>query len=116
AVLTGAFIVWNPQMRAQAAGTTAAVPRPATASPAGRSYTITETTGQLLTLLQSQLFTDSGRFYPCRGNPACSSWGENLALSAPVVQINGQRLTFAVHVAGSYAVAAGFAPSIAGDL
>jgi hypothetical protein len=37
-------------------------------------------------------------------------------MSAPVVQVNGQRLTFAVHVAGSYAVAPGLAPSVSGDL
>jgi hypothetical protein len=130
AILYGVCILWTPHLRAQtsrAPGTPAATPATPAAStaapaaapaaaPTGRTYTVTETTAQLLALLQAQLFTDSGRFYPCRGNPSCSSWGENLALSAPVVQVNGQRLAFAVHVDGSYAVAPGLAPSVAGDL
>ncbi len=81
-----------------------------------RPYTLTMPTAQMVVVLRTELFVDSGRLYPCRGNPACSSWGHDLALSAPGVKIDGPRLVFTVHVAGSYAINAMFAPSIAGDL
>jgi hypothetical protein len=79
-------------------------------------YILTMPTAQMVSLLRTQLFVDSGRLYPCRGNPACASWGQNLALSAPSVQINGPRLVFSVHVSGTYALNAMIAPAIAGDL
>lgn len=81
-----------------------------------RSYTLTMPTAQMVSVLRTELFVDSGRLYPCRGNPACSSWGHDLALSAPGMKIDGPRLVFTVHVSGTYAINAMFAPSIAGDL
>jgi hypothetical protein len=81
-----------------------------------RSYTLAMPTAQMVSVLTTELFVDSGRLYPCRGNPACSSWGHDLALSAPGVKIDGPRLVFTVHVSGTYAINAMFAPSIAGDL
>jgi hypothetical protein len=81
-----------------------------------RPYTLTMPTAQMVSVLRTELFVDSGRLYPCRGNPACSSWGHDLALSAPGVKVDGPRVVFTVHVAGSYAINAMFAPSIAGDL
>jgi hypothetical protein len=88
----------------------------AQAAPDPRSYTLAMPTAQMVSVLRAELFVDSGRMYPCRGNPACSSWGHDLALSAPGVKVDGPRLVFSVHVAGSYAINAMFAPSIAGDL
>ena len=93
-----------------------AIVQPGTTSAAPSPYTLTMPTAQMVALLRTQLFVDSGRLYPCRGNPACSAWGQNLALSAPGVQVNGPRLVFSVHVSGTYALNAMIAPSIAGDL
>jgi hypothetical protein len=88
----------------------------ATPTPDPRSYTLAMPTAQMVSILKTELFVDSGRLYPCRGNPACSSWGHDLALSAPGVKVDGPRVVFTVHVSGSYAINAMFAPSIAGDL
>jgi len=81
-----------------------------------KPYTVTMPTAQMVSLLKTQLFVDSGRLYPCRGNPACSSWGQSLALSAPGVRIDGPRLVFTVHVAGTYALNSMISASVAGDL
>lgn len=90
---------------------------PVAAAPSDpRSYTLAMPTAQMVSILKTELFVDSGRLYPCRGNPACSSWGHDLALSAPGVKVDGPRIVFTVHVSGSYAINAMFAPSIAGDL
>jgi hypothetical protein len=110
ALLAGWLAVWSPVGGSHAAGAFRATlldPRP---------YTLTMPTAQMVSLLKTQLFVDSGRLYPCRGNPACSAWGQNLALSAPTVQIDGPRLVFSVHVSGTYAINSMIAPSIAGDL
>jgi hypothetical protein len=90
-------------------------PAPVTASDP-RSYTLAMPTAQMVSMLRTELFVDSGRLYPCRGNPACSSWGHDIALSAPAMKVDGPRVVFTVHVAGSYAINAMFAPSVAGDL
>jgi hypothetical protein len=110
ALLSSWLMVWMPS----GAGHRAAV----TAAPASdpRSYTLAMPTAQMVSILRTELFVDSGRLYPCRGNPVCSSWGHDLALSAPGVKIDGPRLVFTVHVSGTYAINAMFAPSIAGDL
>jgi hypothetical protein len=84
--------------------------------PADRAYTLTMTTTVITQLLRQQLFTDSGRAYPCRNNPACSSWGEQLAASRPVVTVDGPRVALSVHVSGTYPINQYFAPEIAGDL
>lgn len=110
ALLAGWLTLWSPS------GSThpAAISRATLPDP--RPYTVTMPTAQMVSLLKTQLFVDSGRLYPCRGNPACSAWGQNLALSAPTVQIDGPRLVFSVHVSGTYAINSMIAPSIAGDL
>ncbi len=110
ALLSSWMILWMPSagVHRGAAGAGGGVdPRP---------YTLTMPTAQMVSVLRTELFVDSGRLYPCRGNPACSSWGHDLALSAPGVKIDGPRVVFTVHVAGSYAINAMFAPSVAGDL
>ena len=80
------------------------------------AYTLTVPTRDLVDLLRGQLFTDSGRFYPCRTNPQCSAWGHDIAVSSPSISIDGPRLVFSVHLVGSYAMAQFFTPTIAGDL
>lgn len=110
ALLSSWLMVWMPM---------GAGPRrqPPVAPPSDpRSYTLAMPTAQIVSILKTELFVDSGRLYPCRGIPACSSWGHDLALSAPGVKVDGPRVVFMVHVAGSYAINAMFAPSIAGDL
>jgi hypothetical protein len=110
ALLSSWLMLWMPlgglHQRAAVAAT----------APDPRSYTLAMPTAQMVSVLRTELFVDSGRLYPCRGNPACSSWGHDLALSAPGVKIDGPRLVFTVHVSGTYAINAMFAPSIAGDL
>jgi hypothetical protein len=110
ALLSSWLMVWMPfgVGHRGAVGTgTASDPRP---------YTLAMPTAQMVSVLRTELFVDSGRFYPCRGNPACSSWGHDLALSAPGMRVDGPRVVFTVHVSGSYAINAMFAPSVAGDL
>ena len=110
ALLSGWLMVWMPfggGHRGVEAAATAPDPRP---------YTLAMPTAQMVSMLKTELFVDSGRLYPCRGNPACSSWGHDIALSAPGMKVDGPRVVFSVHVAGSYAINAMFAPSIAGDL
>lgn len=80
------------------------------------TYTLVVPTRQLVNTLRGQLFTDSGRFYPCRTNPACSAWGHDIALSSPSLAIDGTRLVFSVHMLGTYALNQFFAATVAGDL
>jgi hypothetical protein len=80
------------------------------------SYTLTTPVADLLALLKTQVFTEGGRFYPCRGNPSCSAWGENIALSDPALSIDGARIKFSVKMVGTYAVSPYFAPQVAGML
>jgi hypothetical protein len=80
------------------------------------TYTLTVATRQLVDLLRGQLFTDSGRFVPCRINPACSAWGRDIALSAPNISIDGPRVVFSVHLVGTYAMSQFFATTVTGDL
>ncbi len=110
AFLSSWLMVWMPVGGGHRGAVVAAT------APDPRSYTLAMPTAQMVSVLRTELFTDSGRLYPCRGNPACSSWGHDLALSAPGVKIDGPRLVFTVHVSGTYAINAMFAPSIAGDL
>lgn len=110
ALLSSWLIVWMPIGGGHPGAT-----RGATASDP-RSYTLAMPTAQMVSVLKAELFVDSGRFYPCRSNPACSSWGNDLALSAPGMKVDGPRVVFTVHVSGSYAINAMFAPSVAGDL
>lgn len=110
-LLATCLVVGNTPMQPQAPATPGASRAPET-----QAYTLTVPTAELLALLKTQLFTDSGRFYPCRNNPSCASWGEDLALSSPSVRIDGPRLMFAVHVTGTYAFNQMLAPSVSGDL
>jgi hypothetical protein len=103
------------QASAPPAGGPAVTPPTASAG-AGKTYKLAVPTTEIQGLLMTQVFTDTGRFYPCRSLPSCSAWGQNLALSAPSVQIDGPRLVFSVHVSGTYVINQMFAPSIAGDL
>jgi hypothetical protein len=80
------------------------------------SYTLTTPVADLLALLRTQVFTEGGRFYPCRGNPSCSAWGENIALSDPALSIDGTRIKFSVKMVGTYAINPYFAPQVAGTL
>jgi hypothetical protein len=80
------------------------------------SYTLTTPVADLLALLRTQVFTDGGRFYPCRGNPSCSAWGENIALSNPALEIDGARIKFSVKMVGTYAINPYFSPQVAGTL
>jgi hypothetical protein len=79
-------------------------------------YTLTVPTRELVSTLQDQVFIDSGRFFPCRTNPSCSSWGHDIALSSPRLSIDGQRLVFSVRLVGTYAMSQFFAATVAGDL
>jgi hypothetical protein len=85
-------------------------------SPPGTSYTVATQLADLTALVRSQVFTDAGKFYPCRGNPSCSAWGQNIALSDPTLTIEGSRLKFSVKMVGTYAVNPYFAPQVAGTL
>jgi len=85
-------------------------------APVVPTYTLTVATRQLVDLLRGQVFTDSGRFFPCRTNPACSAWGRDIALSAPNISIDGPRLVFSVHLVGNYAMSQFFATTVTGDL
>jgi len=78
--------------------------------------TLVAPTAQIIALLRSQVFTDNGRYYPCRNIPSCSSWGQNLVVSDPKITIDGPRLVVQVHLVGSYAMSAYLAPQVAGDL
>jgi hypothetical protein len=80
------------------------------------TYTLAVPTRELVDLVRGQVFTDSGRFFPCRTNPSCSAWGQDIALSAPNITIDGPRLVFSVHLVGSYAVSQFFAATVTGDL
>jgi hypothetical protein len=80
------------------------------------SYTLTTPVADLLALLKTQVFTENGKYYPCRGNPSCSAWGENIALSDPSLSIDGPRLKFSVKMVGTYAVNPYFAPQVTGTL
>jgi hypothetical protein len=110
ALLSSWFMLWVPLGGGHRGAGVAATSRDP------RSYTLAMPTAQMVSVLKTELFVDGGRLYPCRGNPACSSWGHDLALSAPGVKVDGPRLVFTVHVSGTYAINAMFAPSIAGDL
>lgn len=80
------------------------------------SYTLTTPVADLVALLRTQVFTDGGKYYPCRGNPSCSAWGESIALSDPTLAIEGPRLKFSVKMVGTYAVNPYFAPQVTGTL
>ena len=80
------------------------------------TYTLTVATRELVSTLRGQVFTDSGRFYPCRTNPSCSSWGQDIALSSPNLSVSGPRIVFSVHLVGTYAMSQFFAATVAGDL
>lgn len=82
----------------------------------GQSYTVTAPTAQMVALMQSQVFTDAGKYYPCRNNPSCSSWGQSIVLSDPQMSINGARIVFSVHLVGTYGVNQYLAAGVAGDL
>jgi hypothetical protein len=86
------------------------------AAHAPASYTLTTPVADLSALLRNQVFTDGGKYYPCRGNPSCSAWGENIALSDPALAIEGPRLKFSVKMVGTYAVNPYFAPQVTGTL
>lgn len=107
-------VLWAP-LGAQAPAPPTGTPVAAAAA-AGKAYTLAVPTAEIQGLLMTQVFIDSGRFFPCRSLPSCSAWGQNLALSAPSVQIDGPRLVFSVHVSGTYVINQLFAPNIAGDL
>jgi len=79
-------------------------------------YTVAVPTAELVQLMRAQVFTDSGRFYPCRANPSCAAWGHDIALSQPEVSVDGPRVVFSVHLLGSYAINQFFTPTVAGDL
>jgi hypothetical protein len=66
--------------------------------------------------MQSMLFTDSGRFYPCRINAACSSWGKDVVLTNPNLSVDGPRVILSVHMIGTYTLSQFFAPRVSGDL
>ena len=83
---------------------------------ATRPYTLTTPVADLLALMRTQVFTDQGRYYPCRGNPSCSAWGQNIALSDPALSIDGRRLVFSVKMVGTYALNPYFAPQVTGTL
>jgi hypothetical protein len=70
----------------------------------------------LVALVRAQVFTDAGRYYPCRGNPSCSAWGQNIALSEPALTIDGARLVFSVKMVGTYALNPYIAPQVTGTL
>jgi hypothetical protein len=100
-------------------GTTALVMLLGAGAPSSRApsaYTLTTPVADLLALLKTQVFTDGGKYYPCRGNPSCSAWGENIALSDPALLIEGPRLKFSVKMVGTYAVNPYFAPQVTGTL
>lgn len=80
------------------------------------TYPLTVTTAQMIAVIRDQLFTDSGRFYPCRVNTACQSWGHDVALSAPNITVDGSRVVFSVHMTGTYALNQFVVPRVAGDL
>jgi hypothetical protein len=86
------------------------------AVPGDRSYTLTVTTATLLQTVRQLAFTDSGRAYPCRHNPACSSWGDALAASRPGITVDGPRVVLSIHVTGTYVVNEFIAPQVDGDL
>jgi hypothetical protein len=89
---------------------------PAQTAAGTRVYTLATPVADLLTLLRTQVFTDAGRYYPCRGNPSCSAWGQNIALSDPTLSIDGARLVFSVKMVGTYAINPYFAPQVTGTL
>jgi hypothetical protein len=70
----------------------------------------------MVSVLREELFTDSGRFYPCRINTACTSWGNDIVLSAPNVTVDGPRIVFSVHMTGTYSMNQFFTPRVSGDL
>jgi hypothetical protein len=81
-----------------------------------RVYTLTTPVADLVALVRTQVFTDAGRYYPCRGNPSCSAWGQNIALSDPALTIDGARLVFSVKMVGTYALNPYIAPQVTGTL
>jgi hypothetical protein len=83
---------------------------------ADRNYTLTMTTAEMNQMLEAQLFTQGGRAYPCKNNPACSAWGDDLAMSHPAISVDGPRVLLTTHVDGTYPINQFFAPQIAGDL
>src|SRR6516225_6554618 len=91
-------------------------PLPLLRREAPATYTLTVPTRELVNSIRGQVFTDSGRFYPCRTNPACSAWGQDIALSSPKLSIDGARVVFSVHLVGTYAMSQFFAATVAGDL
>jgi hypothetical protein len=86
------------------------------AAPGSKLYTLATPVADLIALVRAQVFTDAGRYYPCRGNPSCAAWGESIALSDPALSIDGTRLVFSVKMVGTYAVSPYFAPQVAGTL
>jgi hypothetical protein len=85
-------------------------------APGSKLYTLATPVADLLALVRAQVFTDAGRYYPCRGNPSCAAWGQNIALSDPALSIDGARLVFSVKMVGTYAMSAYFAPQVTGTL
>jgi hypothetical protein len=108
--------LWLPLAAIAGLLATAAFTNPHDADRGQATYTVTVQTSQLVQLLKGQIFTDSGRFYPCRANPSCSAWGQDISLSRPQVTIDGPRLAFSVHLLGSYAMNQFFTARVAGDL
>jgi hypothetical protein len=80
------------------------------------AYKVAAPTADMVALLKAQVFTDQGKYYPCRQNPSCQSWGQGIAISDPRIAVDGTRIVFSVHVVGSYAMNAYLAPQVAGDL
>ncbi len=80
------------------------------------NYQLSVPTDTLVAVLREELFTDSGRFYPCRVNTACTSWGNDVVVSAPKIAVDGPRIVFSVHMTGTYTMNQFFAPKVAGDL
>jgi hypothetical protein len=81
-----------------------------------RTYKLTMATHDLVELVRGQVFVDSGRFRPCRANPACSNWGSDIILTSPNITVDGPRLVFSVHLVGNYAMSQFFAATVTGDL
>jgi len=103
---------------AQSAHTGPVAPPPSSTArpvPSGQ-YRLSVPTDTLVAVLREELFTDSGRFYPCRVNTACTSWGNDVVVSQPKISVDGPRIVFSVHMTGTYTMNQFFSPKVAGDL
>src|SRR5271155_179256 len=98
-LVVGVALIGSSALAQSTHASLSAAPPSSTGRPvAPGTYRLSVPTDTMLAVLREEMFTDSGRFYPCRINTACASWGNDVVVSAPNISVDGPRVTFSVHM------------------